>query len=247
MAELYSMGVRTSEDINEENVKKLISGMKKNMFTTVVWQGFMREQAKGLDKPFIDDNSDRSWANHPKIAYLDAEYVDKYNVVLYGFLVDGKIIQFNMTQTKDVKKLANRLIADGYKIFHYGGQDKNVILELFDPNEHGRVKAAFVNVYYMLEQQIGLPVKSLNVHVVAAYLKSGKKTEPEGDGMLKAMMCSEILSEYEKKKSFKTMKSYKDLIKTNKEDLVDLQLIIDKFKALTTEKKETETNQKKLI
>lgn len=230
--ELYGMGIRNSKEIKEEHVKVLLGNMKNSMFKTIVWQGWMRETAKVMNKPYIDQNANISWAKHPKIAYFDTEYVNANNVVIYGFLIKDKIFQFNMTQTEEVKELVNKLLMDGYRIFHYAGQDKQIVLNLFDHGSQKKLKEAFVNVFYMIQQQIGLPVKSLNLHVVSTYLKDGKEVSPDNDGFFKAMMCNEVLNMYYAKKNFKSTKCYKDLLKTNEEDCIALKLLVDGFNKL---------------
>ncbi|MEM0144067.1 MAG: metallophosphoesterase [Candidatus Parvarchaeum sp.] len=230
--ELYKMGVRNAADIREEHVKKLIKTMPNGIFRYNVWQAYLREKAKMLKKPIIDVDANRTWIQNNKIAYFDSEYVNSENVVLYGFLVDNKIVQFDMTQKAEARKFVEELLMNKYKIFHYAGQDRQVLINLFDKKEKKVVANSIINVFFMLQKQLGLPIKTMNIHVVAAFLKYGKEINADNDGFSKLKQCEFILSLYKEKKQFRGTEDYKELLKTNKADLIDLKEIIDRVRKI---------------
>lgn len=223
--ELYKLGVRDSDDINEEKIKLVMEKMPPGVFRNIVWQSYLREKAKRKGKIVLDGTLAESW-KHKKIAFFDAEYIDDKNVVMYGFLAGKKIIQYDMSQTKEVKLLINRLLSEGYKIFHYAGLDKKILLNLYGPKDKSTLENRIINVFPLIQKQLGLPVKSLNIHVVAKYLKDKVEVDAENDGLTKVVLCNMVLNSHKANKDFTKMKEYKYLLKTNKEDLNDLNYIV---------------------
>ena len=236
--ELYRLGIRKAEDITEENVKAIMEKTK-GISRKHVWQSYLREQSKKLGKPIIDGTLDGLW-NHDKIVCFDSEYVDADNVVIYGFLIESNVYQFNMTQTKEVKELLIKVVNDGYKIFHYGGSDKKILLSLLDVSQRMYIEGHIINVLEKIKKQIGMPVESLNLHVVAKYLKDHIESEKDNDGLDKSEMCMTILELYKNekkknfgKKDFRKLQDYKNLLKTNEQDIFDLRNIINEVKKLS--------------
>jgi Icc-related predicted phosphoesterase len=223
--ELYRLGIRNSEEITEEKVKLIMKKMPPGVFKNIVWQSYLRENAKRTGKVVLDGTLAENW-KHKKIAYFDAEYVDDKDVVMYGFLVGKKIVQYNMTQTKEVKQLLSRLLSKDYRIFHYAGLDRKILLNLYKPEDRGPLENRIINVFPLIQKQLGLPVKSLNIHVVAKYLKDKVEIDAENDGWGKSISCNMVLVAHEAKKDFTKTKEYEYLLKTNKDDLIDLKHIV---------------------
>jgi len=112
------------------------------------------------------------------------------------------------------------------------------------------VKEAFINVYYKIKTQIGIPIQSKKLKDVADFFDNSEKklkrfeyNLPDGsiityegtipydfDGFTKTKFCKKILDAYQNDVNFKSMKEYHLLKGTNEVDLYDLQKIVNNLR-----------------
>jgi Icc-related predicted phosphoesterase len=250
VVELYKMGVKKPEDIKKEHAERLVKKVKNGLSKMILMDALSKVFAKDGELVILSD--DLEWLFEKKVAYFDVEYINSSNVVLYGFLIDGEIKQFSIGEEEKVIDLVNKLILDGYKILHYGGEDRNSILNLFRSRnlKLKPVKEAFINVNYKIKTQIGIPIQSKNLKDVADFFENSEKklkrfeyklsdgdvVTYEGtrafdfDGWHKVKFCKKILEAYQNDVDFKNMEEYHLLKGTNEVDLHDLQKIVDNLR-----------------
>ncbi|UXM84418.1 metallophosphoesterase family protein [Methanococcus aeolicus] len=250
VVELYRMGVKKPEDIKKEHAVKLVQKIKNGLSKLILKTAFSKVFAK--EGELIILSNDLGWLFEKKVAYLDVEYINSSNVVLYGFLIDGKIKQFSIGEEEGVVDLVNKLISEGYKILHYGGDDRNSILNLFRSRKIKLkpVKEAFINVCHKIKTQLAIPIQSKTLKDVCDYFDNSEKkikrfeyklsdgriltyegTRPyDFDGMRKVEFCNKILEAYQNDVDFKNMEEYHLLKGTNEVDLYDLQKIVNNLR-----------------
>ncbi|WP_292459749.1 metallophosphoesterase [Methanothermococcus sp.] len=248
--ELYRMGVKKPEDIKKEHAVKLVQKIKNGLSKMILMEAISKVFAK--DGELVILSNDLGWLFEKKVVYFDVEYINSSNVVLYGFLIDGKIKQFSIGEEEEVVNLVNKLISEGYKILHYGGEDRNSILNLFRSRKIKLkpVKEAFINVHHKIKTQIGIPMPSKTLKDVCDYFDNSEKkikifkyklpnggiltyegTRPyDFDGMRKVEFCKKILESYQNDVDFKNMEEYHLLKRTNEVDLYDLQKIVNNLR-----------------
>lgn len=248
--ELYKMGVKKPDDIKKEHAEKLVKKIKNGLSKMILMDALSKVFAK--DGELVILTNDLEWLFEKKVAYFDTEYIDSSNTILYGFLIDEKIKQFSVGEEEEVIDLVNKLILDGYKILHYGGEGRNSILNLFRSRNMKLkpVKEAFINVYYKIKTQIGIPIQSKKLKDVADFFDNSEKklkrfeyNLPDGsiityegtipydfDGFTKTKFCKKILDAYQNDVNFKSMKEYHLLKGTNEVDLYDLQKIVNNLR-----------------
>ena len=250
LVELYELGVRKPEDIKKEHIHQLLKKIKNGFSKKTLRQAGLKLFAERLKEIVIfDDNFD--WVFNDKKAYLDTEYVDSNNVILYGFLVDNKVKQFVIGEEDDVIEFVESLILKNYKIYFYGGADKKAILNLFKSrgSQIKNVGGQFVNVLYNIQRQVGLPIESNGLNDVANYFQKSENINNPIDlisqnGMIKSMMCSQTIKEYENGKYINDLESFSRMKEINKSDIFALEYVVNKVNDLITKSIKKAKSQK---
>jgi Icc-related predicted phosphoesterase len=219
----YERGIRRIEDINESAFQDLLTEVHglDRFHLQRAYAKFVREMKKGavgLLTPFPLRESD-------KVIVYDTEYNIERGV-LYGFLdpSTGEVKQFWFDEVKNaIKYLRDK---KEYVFVHYGGHDKNILLEELRHN------APTFNLLYFVQTSLVAPIDSASlesVHDALCGHTSDKWWETyfyDMDGFTKLMLCNQILSNPDNRKL------RKQLAEANKADIIALHRVITKIMEL---------------
>lgn len=251
VVEFYKLGVRKQEDITEEIINKVSVAIKSPISKGVLKRAYLKFIAS--QKGEIIVRGDLTPLSYPKKVYLDTEYLDV--CVLYGFLVDNKVKHFVIGEEKEMIEFVKGLIEEDYKFYFYAGSDRKFLIETFkefrNDSDHKTIENQFINIYYLISTNIGLPINYYGLSNVLEFLYSEKeKIEWSYDiprsgrfsgksilpydipGFSKIPLMTNTMRAIEKGIPLDEIDALDFLKKANKTDLEMLKLVTEKLETL---------------